>query len=221
MHSEIYSDKEKIQAAWQRSHKLLEDAVQITFRKQDFCVLLFPDASALFWGGFLTQVPVEDPLSGIQVVDVAPKPLGFVSGEFKGCKLNWAVLDKKPCDILCMCHRLSIVLAMERIQYFCDHRKLAYIFNPVACTATLSKSTSQRLLNWRTLMSEFSYVIRHISSSENHWGRLLSRRRSSGGATDSGKRGFGACPVYRLGFTDGQLLFPEHGRRLGPSEHLY
>ena len=51
---------EEIQAAWQSSRELLEDAVQLNFRKQDFRVVMFPDASDLFWGGFLTQVPEED-----------------------------------------------------------------------------------------------------------------------------------------------------------------
>ena len=75
---------EEIQAAWQSSRELLEDAVQLNFRKQDFRGLMFPDASDLFWGGFLTQVPEEDLVSGIPVVDMAHEPLGFVSGGFKG-----------------------------------------------------------------------------------------------------------------------------------------
>ena len=36
---------EEIQAAWQSSRELLEDAVQFNFRKQDFRVLMFPDAT--------------------------------------------------------------------------------------------------------------------------------------------------------------------------------
>ena len=72
-----------------------------------------------------------------------------------------------------MCHServpMAIVLAIERI---CN---LAYIFNPAACAAMLSKSTSQRLLNWRTFMNEFSYIIRHIPGAANHQGDLLSR----------------------------------------------
>ena len=55
----------------------------------------------------------------------------------------------------------------------------------MACAATLSRSTSQRLLNWRTFTIEFSYVIRHIPGAENRWGDLLSRLRSVGGAADS------------------------------------
>ena len=48
---------EEIQAAWQSSRELLEDEVRLNFRKQDFRVLMFPDASDLFWGGFPTRSP--------------------------------------------------------------------------------------------------------------------------------------------------------------------
>ena len=48
---------EEIHAAWQSFRELLGDAVQLDFCKQDFRVLMFPDASDLFWGGFPTQVP--------------------------------------------------------------------------------------------------------------------------------------------------------------------
>ena len=34
--------------------------MQLNFRKQDFYVVLFPDANDLSWGGFRTQVPHED-----------------------------------------------------------------------------------------------------------------------------------------------------------------
>ena len=94
-----------------------------------------------------------------------------------------------------MCHservrRLSY-LQWSRFDIFCNHRYLAYIFSPVACAVALSKSTSQRLLNWRAFMSEFSYVIRHIPGAENYWSDLLSRLRSvGGGAADSMARSF-------------------------------
>ena len=54
---------------------------------------MFPGASDLIWGGFLTQVPGEDLVSGIPVVDMAHEPLSFVSGRFKGSKINWTVVE--------------------------------------------------------------------------------------------------------------------------------
>ena len=89
---------------------MLEDAVQLNFGKQDFRLILFPDATARFWGGFLTQVPEEDLVSGVPVVNMAHEPLGFVSGGFKGPQLNWTVGDKEACAILSVCWRLSYLL---------------------------------------------------------------------------------------------------------------
>ena len=78
---------EEIQTAWQSSRELLEDTVQLNFRKQDFRVLLFPDASDLFYGGCLTQVPEEDLVSGIPVVDMPYEPLGLSAEGSKGLSL--------------------------------------------------------------------------------------------------------------------------------------
>ena len=122
--------------------------MQLNFRKQDFRVLMFSAESDLFGGGFLTHFPEENLVSGIPVVDMAHDLLGCFSGEkFKGSQLNWAVVeDKETCAILSVCRPLSYLL-WDGFGIFSDHRNLAYIFSTVACAATLSKSTSQRLLN--------------------------------------------------------------------------
>ena len=74
-------------------------------------MLIFPDASALFWGGFLTHFPERDLTSGIPVVDMAHKLLEFVTEkELKGLPLNWAVVDKEACAILSVCWRLPYLL---------------------------------------------------------------------------------------------------------------
>ena len=85
-------------------------------------------------------------MSGIPVVDMAHEPLSFVSGEFKGSHINWAVVYKGACIILSVCRRLSYLL-LYIFDIFYDHRNLGDILSPVACAATLSESTSHRLLN--------------------------------------------------------------------------
>ena len=137
---------EEILTAWQSSRELLEDAVQLNVCKQDFRVLMFPDASDLFWGGSMTQVPKEDLVSEIPVVGMAHEPLDFVMAGFEGFQLYWAVVDKEACAILSVCRRLSYLL-WDRFDIFCGYRNLAYIFSSMVCTTTLSKSTSRRLLN--------------------------------------------------------------------------
>ena len=73
-------------------------------------MIMLPDGTALFFGGLLTQVPEEDLVSGIPVVNMAHEPLGFVSGGVKGSQLNWTVVDKEACAVLSVCRRLSYLL---------------------------------------------------------------------------------------------------------------
>ena len=52
--------------AWDTSREMLMNAVDLSFRRPDDCrVLMFPDASDLFWGCCLTQVPKEELVTGL------------------------------------------------------------------------------------------------------------------------------------------------------------
>ena len=50
---------EVVQTTWQKSHKLLEDAVQLNFYKPDYRVLMSPDASDVYSDGSVTSVGRE------------------------------------------------------------------------------------------------------------------------------------------------------------------
>ena len=51
--------------AWDTFHEMLMNAVELSFRCADACrVLMFLDASDLFWGRCLTQVPKGELLAG-------------------------------------------------------------------------------------------------------------------------------------------------------------
>ena len=70
--------------AWDNMLALLEHAVKLAHMKRECQVLMFPDASDLFWGCCVTQVPREDMDSGIPVEDMRHEPLRFVSGASEG-----------------------------------------------------------------------------------------------------------------------------------------
>ena len=73
-------------------------------------MIMFPDATDLFCGDFLTQVPEESGEWDSGCEYGSYDPLGFVSGGFKASQLNWTVVDKEACAILSMCRRLSYLL---------------------------------------------------------------------------------------------------------------
>ena len=137
---------------------------------------MFPDASDLFGGCFLTQVPKEELVVGLSFMDMSHKPLAFLSGVFRGSQLFWPTVDKDFFTILNAFHLVSYLL-WDGLDIFCNHRNMAYIFSPQSCGATLSKAGSQRLAGWRTCMNQFNYAIQHIPGEGNHWGDLLSRWR--------------------------------------------
>ena len=154
--------------AWDNSREMLMNAVELSFRRPDDCrVLMFPDASDLFWGCCLTQVPKEELVVGLSFMNMSHEPLAFLSGVSRGSQLCWSTVDKESFAILSAFQRVPHLL-WDGANIFCDHRNLAYIFSPQLCGVTLSKAASQRLAGWRARMSQFNYVIQHIPGENNH-----------------------------------------------------
>ena len=156
------------------SREMSMNAVELSFRRPDDCrVLMFPDASDLFWGCCLTQVPKEEPVAELSFMDLNHVPLIFLSGVFRGSQLCWPTVNKRSFAILSALQRVPYLL-WDGSNISCDHRNLAYIFSPQSCGVTLSKAASQRLAGWRACMIHFIYVIQHIPGENNRWGDLLS-----------------------------------------------
>ena len=71
--------------AWGNSREMLMNAVELSFRRPDDCrVLMFPDASDLFWGCCLTQVPIEELGAELSFMGRSHEPLAFLSGPSTG-----------------------------------------------------------------------------------------------------------------------------------------
>ena len=148
--------------AWDNSREMLMNVVELSFQRPDDCrVLMFPDASDLFWVGCLTRVPKEELVEGLSFMDMSHDPLAFLSSVFRGSQRCWPTVDKEPFAILSAFQRVPYLL-WDGSDIFRGHRNLAYIFRPQPCGVTLSKAVSQRLAGWRACMSQFHYVNQHI-----------------------------------------------------------
>ncbi len=102
------------------------------------------DASDLFWGCCITQVPRGEVQYDVLVEEMSHEPLGFVSGSFRGSQLNWPTMDKEGYAIVVAIKRLDYLMwAGEKI--FCVHRNLAYTFSPHSCDTVVTKATTQYL----------------------------------------------------------------------------
>ena len=74
--------------AWHAAQDLVTHAVALSYPKQGYEVLMFPDSSDLHWGSFLTQVP-EAELGGLLAVeDMSHEPMGFLSGTFRSAQVR-------------------------------------------------------------------------------------------------------------------------------------
>ena len=160
--------------AWNAAQELVAQAVTLSHPRDGYAVLMFPDASDEFWGSFVTQVPQNEVNAGIAVEDMTHEPLGFLSGVFRGSQLRWATVDKEGYAIVSTFHRLEYLM-WGGVQIYTDHRNLAYIFHPEACVSSVSKAATQRLENWKMVLCQYDYVIKHIAGERNCWGDLLSR----------------------------------------------
>ena len=65
------------QEAWDAALGVLRDAVKLAYPKRGWKVLMFPDASDLFWGSILTQVSSADFTSKNTVEEWHHEPVGF------------------------------------------------------------------------------------------------------------------------------------------------
>ena len=162
--------------AYEAVKRALADAVTLAHLRDDTVVCLFPDASELFWGAMLTQVPQEAADPNVPVSEWLHEPLGFLSGAFKGASLNWAIPDKEGYAIKESCARFTHFLIREGgFRVFTDHRNLRYIFNPRGVVSQVSKPTADRLERWAVFLRAFTYEIEHIPGETNIWADMLSR----------------------------------------------
>ena len=87
------------------------NAAELGFRRPDDCrVLMFPDASDLFWGYCLTQVSKEELVARLYFMDMSDELLAFLSDVFRGSQLCWPTVDKKTFEILSAFQRMPYML---------------------------------------------------------------------------------------------------------------
>lgn len=106
-----------------------------------------PGAGDLSWGCRVTQVFDEAYARGGPVAEMRHESLDLVREPFKESRLNWLTVDKEGYAILATFQPLEYLL-WGGVHIVCDHRNLAYTFDPDACRGVVSKAASQRLEHW-------------------------------------------------------------------------
>jgi hypothetical protein len=172
LHSLGWSNTEDL--AFHKCQQMLLTATTTAHIDDKKRICVFTDASDLFWGAIVTQIPPEDltlPLS-----EQRHEPLAFLSSAFKGAQLNWATVEKEAFSIVETCVRLEYMLLRQGgFHLFTDHRNLTYIFHPTELSPTIQKHTAAKLQRWALVLMGFEYVIEHVPGHDNLWADLLSR----------------------------------------------
>ena len=82
-------------AAWSNAQGLVANALALSHPKEEYELLMFPEASDNHWGSFVTEVPTTNLVDGVEVDKISHEPLGFLSSTFRGSQQRWATMDKK------------------------------------------------------------------------------------------------------------------------------
>ncbi len=156
--------------AWSAAKDLLLHAVTLAHPDPSKALCAFSDASELFWGLMLSQLPKPELSNALR--SSRHEPLAFLSGNFRENQLRWPIVDKEGYAVIQL-YKVYHLIYGRRLHIFTDHRNLKYIWG--AIPSTVSKATSQRLQSWQGIFGSLDYQIEHIPGEENHWGDMLSR----------------------------------------------
>lgn len=77
-----------------RNHTL-QSVVALAYPKEGWKMLVYPDASDLYWICFLAQVSPEDFNNGRAVEDMHHEPQVFLRAQVKRAQLRWPTMDKE------------------------------------------------------------------------------------------------------------------------------
>ncbi len=161
---------EELSKTWTLAKDVLENRVALGHIDPNMALCAFPDASERYWGLFVSQLPYQELHQATQ--STQHHPLIFLSGMFTKNQTNWPIVEKEGYAVVQL-DRVRYLLQGRSIHIYTDHRNLQYIWG--GHPSTVSKAASQRLQNWKGILSTFEYTIEHIPGESNHWGDMLSR----------------------------------------------
>ena len=117
---------------------------------------LYTDASKFGWAGVLTQ-PHTTEIDGKSTM--TDHPVAFVSGLFRGSKLNWAALTKEAFAIYMSVKTLLFYLTDAQILLRSDHKPLEKFL--------LKNTLNSKVNNWTIELEAFNIQFNYIKGSNN------------------------------------------------------
>ena len=160
-HDIQYEWTERCQKAFNHLRELLMEHPILRYPDPQKPYTLFTDASGIGWSGVLAQEHVDD--KGKSKLH----PVCYVSGQFKGSQLNWAVLTKEA---------YVIYMAMRRLTFYVTDADVTIKSDHLPLRKFLTKETlNAKVNNWAVELEQFKLKLEWIQGSENTLADSLSR----------------------------------------------
>ena len=130
---------EPLAKAWDELLKAVRTSSQKFLHNYDpkMELMLFTDASDDHWSMVVMQDEQENVKKAVagdtvDVYQLQPRPMMFLSGKFAGSQLRWHVSHKEMYPIVHAFHRLHYLLVghMRNVVVFTDHKNLVDILRP-------------------------------------------------------------------------------------------
>ena len=142
-------------------------------------LMLFTDASDEHWSLVVmqdTKENVERATAGseVDVFELKPKPMMFLSGKFTKSEMNWHVSHKEMYPIVHAFKRLNYLLLGHpgKVKVFTDHKNLKDILRPQTADHA---SHSTRLHRWALTFQEANIRVYHVPGEQNFLADLMTR----------------------------------------------
>ena len=167
--------------AWEKLLKAVRDSSEkfLYNYNPDEELILFTDASDEHWSLIVMQDKKENVDRAVQgtevdVFELKPKPMIFLSGKFSKSQCNWHVSHKEMYPIVHAFKRLNYLLLghPSRVKVFTDHKNLKDILRPQTADHA---SHSTRLHRWALTFQEANIRVYHVPGEQNFLADLMTR----------------------------------------------
>jgi transposase InsO family protein len=157
-----------------KTKDLVKSAIIATHYDPKLRLCVFPDASDVHWGLFITQVPAED--LKLSYEQQRHRPLSMMSGSFKGSSKRWHIKEKEAYPIMVALDKARDILKNpDGFSLFTDHKNLVWILDPEG--RQVVKHADDRLSRWSLSLMTFKFSVEHIPGELNVIADMLSRWR--------------------------------------------
>ena len=160
-HNVVFEWTDQCSKAFNHLRELLMEYPILRYPDPKQGYILYTDASGIGWSGVLTQEHLDEKGKSKN------HPICYVSGQFRGSQLNWAVLTKEAYAIYMSVRRLSFYVTDAEVTIRSDHLPLKKFLN--------KQTMNSKVNNWAVELEQFRLHLEWIPGTRNLLADSLSR----------------------------------------------